>query len=263
MRLRLLQYLRQSVSVMGKNNRNQRGRVMRKIVICDDNSAILKELKSQVIQCIEEPVQVEVFSEPEEMKRYIQSGARVDILLLDIILEDEDGIMLAKEIRDGWPDIRIVFITGYLEQAKRVFLAGPVYFLIKPISQENLKQVLENVLLEMKKDEKQYITLQTKNGIYKVDLKEIFYIESRVRVLLVHMDRGIETVYMKMDDFAEMLPDTYLRVHKSFLVNMDRICHFSSKDVELENDERIPVSRTCYKEAKIRFLEYCGNRLME
>ena len=64
---------------MGKNNRNQRERVMRKIVICDDNSAILKELKSQVIQCIEEPVQVEVFSEPEEMKRYIQSGARVDI----------------------------------------------------------------------------------------------------------------------------------------------------------------------------------------
>ena len=60
---------------MGKNNRNQRERVMRKIVICDDNSAILKELKSQVIQCIEEPVQVEVFSEPVGSQgRYFIAG---------------------------------------------------------------------------------------------------------------------------------------------------------------------------------------------
>lgn len=235
---------------------------MRTVVICDDDSAVLKELKAYVEQCAVEPVQVKTFTRPDKAEEYIQARVKVDVLLLDIVLENEDGILMAKKIQRSRPDIRIIFITGYLEQAKRIFHAGPAYFLVKPIRPEHLKQVLENVIQKIREDENSFLTLQTKTGIEKINIRDIYYVESRIRVLSIHTRTDRETVYMKMDDFINQLPDTFLRVHKSFLVNMDKICHFSSEGVVLENDERIPISRARYKEAKVRFLGYCGEELM-
>ena len=126
---------------------------MTRVAICDDNKAVLKELRMQVERCINGPIEVKTFVEPEKMRQYLQSEARIDILLLDIMLEEEDGIWLAKQIRKARPDIQIIFITGYLEQAKRIFHAGPSYFLVKPIRDDSLKNVLADVLAEIKKEE--------------------------------------------------------------------------------------------------------------
>lgn len=234
---------------------------MRTIAICDDNPMVLKELKTKIMHFMTEPIQVKTFLFSKELEEYILSGAKIDILLLDIVLKDKDGISFARMIQKTFPDLKIVFITGYLEQAKRIFNVDPVYFLVKPIRTRVLEMVLKNVFLKIQEDEKKYLTLNTKNGIRKINIKDIYYIESKLRVLLINLVQEHETIYMKMDDFVALLPDTFLRVHKSFLVNMDRICHFSSEGAVMENDRKIPISRSCYKEAKKRFLEYCGNGL--
>lgn len=245
-----------------RKNTDTEDYTVKTIVICDDNPSILKELKTQIEQYLTEPILIKTFTFPKKAEKYILSNAKINILLLDIVLEDEDGILLAKKIRRERPDVRIIFITGYLEQTRRIFQAGPVYFLVKPIKAKHLKLVLENVFSEIEEEEKNYITLQLKTGIRKINLKSIFYIESQIRTLSIHMQKDNETIYMKMDDFIQLLPDTFLRVHKSFLVNMDKISHFSSGGIVLENEAKIPISRSRYKEAKNRFLGYCGNELM-
>ena len=64
------------------------------------------------------------------------------------------------------------------------------------------------------------------------------------------------TVYMKMDELEKILPEYFLRCHKSYIVNMNQILSLSSEGIVLESGKKLPVSRAKYREAKRRFLTY-------
>ena len=78
---------------------------------------------------------------------------------------------------------------------------------------------------------------------------------------MIHTDRVIETVYMKMDDLAEMLPNTYLRVHKSFLVNVKYIAEIINYKVYLNDGVALPVPRERYQKVKERYYEIKGDMI--
>lgn len=232
------------------------------IVICDDNETIVKELEQMVDRCTDIPVCVSSCSDLNELQGFINKTAKIDILLLDIILKDEDGIQFAKELLEKRPDIKIIFITGYLNQTRRLFTVGAVRFLVKPIKDEELKIVLEDVISQLESEKKTFITLKVHKKIIKLKAQDIYYIESRTRVVNIYGKDSEQSVHIKLDEFMKQMPDMFLRVHKSYAVNMDKIQYFSAEGVILQNGQKVSISRSKYKEAKERFLSYCGNQLM-
>ena len=79
---------------------------------------------------------------------------------------------------------------------------------------------------------------------------------SSKRVITLMGDREKWTVYMKMDELEKLLPENFLRCHKSYMVNMNQIASFAAEGIILESGRKIPVSRAKYQEARKRFWEY-------
>ena len=68
---------------------------------------------------------------PRNLRTYIQNMGNTSIILMDILLEQENGISLARRIQDQYPDTQVIFFTGYLEQAENIFGANPAAFLVR------------------------------------------------------------------------------------------------------------------------------------
>ena len=104
------------------------------------------------------------------------------------------------------------------------------------------------------------MTLISKSFIARVRAEDIWYVESERRVLTVHSREEDIRVNMKLSDLEERLPEFFVRVHQSYLVNMKQIRVFSAKGVELADRRIIPVSRPRYAKAKDIFLQFLGEK---
>lgn len=231
-----------------------------KVAIFDDNDEIVEQLKKDIAEYNEAFEIVGNAGEEEILQQYIDGEKRADIILMDIQLDQKDGIEQARKIQEKSPETKLIFITGYIEYARKIFQAHPVYFLVKPISKEALREALERATETA--EEKEYMILNTKKGLQKVDFEKILYVESKMRQLYIHEKGAKQNIYMKLDEFMENEHGKLLRCHKSYAVNMDHIEYFSADGIVLEGDIQVPVSRSRYKEAKKIFLAHCGSRML-
>ena len=89
--------------------------------------------------------------------------------------------------------------------------------------------------------------------------REIIYVESQGRKLVFHINNGHEIgVYEKMDAIQEQLGSTFVRSHKSFLINMKYIVERNNQGFCLSNGSVLPISKPNLKEAKMKFIAYLG-----
>ena len=113
-----------------------------------------------------------------------------------------------------------------------------------------ISEILEN------QETEDSITVFIRRTGYKIACREILYAESNKRQVKIVTGEKEYTVYMKMDQLEQQLPDYFLRTHKSYLVNMNRIESFSGEEVVLKNGISISVSRSHCKEARRKLREY-------
>ena len=233
---------------------------MLKIAICDDNEAVLRQLSQFISEELKTEHTIQTFSDALLLCDYVEEVAKgaVDILFLDIVLQDKNGINLAKHISEHYPQIKIIFITGYLEYAQRIFEVEPVYFLVKPLQRTAVVAALQRACERLEQEEQNGLSLLTKNGIVTLRLSGIHYIASDNKVVRVVEGQKTWEARMKLDELASKLPANFLRCGQSFLVNMDRIRNFRTSEIELYDGTIIPVSRSKYKEARRKFLDYLG-----
>lgn len=100
-----------------------------------------------------------------------------------------------------------------------------------------------------------------KNGIEAILKKDILYLESEAHKIWIHAVQGDRIVYDKLDSYEQKMGNSFLRVHKSYLVNMDWIYSISSKAILLKNGMEIPVSRSKYQQVKERYFRYVRSEL--
>ena len=80
---------------------------------------------------------------------------------------------------------------------------------------------------------------------------------------MIHRQRGVEQIMMKMSELLEHLPDNFVSCHQSYTVNLDYVLRFSKDRVELTDARIIPVSRSRYPKAKEQMLCYFTDRMSE
>ncbi|MBO5485855.1 MAG: LytTR family transcriptional regulator, partial [Eubacterium sp.] len=90
----------------------------------------------------------------------------------------------------------------------------------------------------------------------RVKVNDIYHVESnRKKVVLHHID-GIEETVQKLNEIEKLLPDYFLRIHQSFLVNMNYVKSISAYTLETTNGFILPISRSKSKYARDRFMEF-------
>lgn len=236
---------------------------MIRIGICDDDYRILESLRRTVEIQYKDQAVVTGWKSPWDVLEQFEntSYCSLDIILIDIVLQEQNGIELAKKIQKHSRRTKIIFITGYIEFAPDIFQVEPVYLLKKPIRIEKLKEAIDRAIEKLQEEERQEVVLQNKGAVLRININYVSYIENQKRKQIIYENDNIVSVYMKMDELEERLGMTFVRCHHSYLVNMGYIKNFTSRAIELMDGTIIPVSRPKSKQAKKRFLLYLGEKI--
>lgn len=235
---------------------------MIKIALCDDDSSVLKETRTLLEQYRIEHNQKIVcadFCSPLELLTEIEKGMRPDILFLDIIMPGEDGISVAKEIRQYDDTVKIIFLTSSSEFAVESYAVGAYFYQMKPIDAKSFFQLMDAVIPECEKIQQGSLLVRGKGGITRIDLKKLEYCEVIGRTLLFHLENGrILEGIGSLDELCDKLAqyENFLRPHRSFVINMEYIQNISYKAVTMDDLTEIPIPHGRCSEIKKCYLEY-------
>lgn len=234
---------------------------MIKCVIVEDEFPAREELKYFINNFDGVELEKE-FDNPVDALKYLQ-GNKTDVVFLDINMSELDGMSLGKIISKINEDIKIVFITAYREYAADAFEIKAFDYILKPYSDERIKEVLENITKEKENENSKDINRINKitgvldNKIFVISLDDIYYIEVSEKDSLIYTKDVVYTSKVKISKLEEILPkEKFYRTHRSYIVNLDKIVEvepwFNSTYVLKIADLKfkVPVSRNKVKEFK-------------
>jgi DNA-binding LytR/AlgR family response regulator len=227
---------------------------MLNIALIDNELEVLLKTK-RMIENMYMDSKVRIYQDYKKLFMDIEKDDyEIDLLIVDISV-GENGIESSKRLLKYKPNLGIVFTSESLRLYEDIFQVQPIYFLKKPLTKERVKKALDKAKLVMEK-RKHVFSFESNGILMKYESYEIYYIESQGRKLFFHGKRKYRPIYMKLSDLEERVPDNFVRIHQSYMINIDYLKTFSQKEVVLHTGERIPISQKRYKEAKIKIFDY-------
>lgn len=179
----------------------------------------------------------------------------IDILLIDIQLEDGDGLELAKEIRTLYRYKRtaMLFITAIPTHAILAYDETHCYkYITKPFPSEKLKEVLTELIdHDYKKNENVIFNVKYDDFTYCVNSKDIVYLEIKNRDLVFHLEYGDVIQHRgSIKDAIDVLPKKFMQCHRAYVINTERVAAINKSNYYLMlkgKEVIIPIGRKYYK----------------
>lgn len=176
---------------------------------------------------------------------------RFDIVFMDIIMGDINGMTCARLIRQWDKLAKIVFLSSSTEFVYEGYEVNASGYLVKPLDTMKVTACLQKIIAEVQGIAKESISV-TSGGIKRqILIDDILYLESRKNLVDVVLSPASKrlAVYTKLDDFEQLhRSKLWIRPHKSFIVNFLYIEEYSGDNFVLRDGTIIPISRT-YKNA--------------
>lgn len=231
--------------------------------IAIDDEPLALEVLERFATKIPELELLHAFENPIEAVAFLQKE-KVDLIFLDIQMPDLTGLQLLDSILY---QPMIVFTTAYSQYAVDSYERGAIDYLLKPIlfdrflkavnkaqtfvkAQEALDQKQEESVAESK----DYVFIKSDTRFFKVNLKDILYIEGMRDYVAVHTREKRIMTLMSMSRMMDKLPNAdFMRVHKSYIIGLNHITLIHNNRVVI-NEKEIPISNS-YKEAFLEFVE--------
>ena len=208
-----------------------------KIAICDDEPLHIDKIRSILLD-----EETDNYTKPANLLNAITAGKRYDVLFLDIMMPKIDGISLARELRELDEDMLIVFITSKIEFMQTGYEVKAFRYLLKDQIDTGLPKIWKDIEKELLDRADTYFTYEFERKTYRYPCRDILYLESNLRRIILHTNRDTAALYGKLDDLAIKYP-MFVRIHKSFLVNRRHIRSISAGMVVLSNGDVLPISR--------------------
>lgn len=171
----------------------------------------------------EEEIHISVFTDGDEIVE--NYAAKFDIILMDIEMQFMNGMEAARKIRESDTSVIIIFITNMAQYAIQGYEVDALDYVLKPISYFAFSQRIKRAVGRMKKREEHYINIVSKNGVNKVAVSEIGWIESEGHRLTYHAkDQVYESTLHSMKEIEKQLEDyNFYRCNKGYLVNLAHV----------------------------------------
>lgn len=190
------------------------------------------------------------------LKDYKQKGF-CDILVLDMRMETMGGIEVAKHIRQLDDEVPILIVTATVDYAVEGYKVGAFRYIVKPVESGDFLSAVEELLDRQQKKQASIFSFPSINGTTKLMTDHIYYLESDLRTIRVVAKEGTFTFTGTISSLEEQLrPDGFIRIHKSFLVNVSHIYNIFKDSVTMDNKEVLPMSKHKRREVNQEFLSY-------
>lgn len=243
------------------------GAVMIRMVLCDDNQPFLTSLRTNirnVLNAYKIDAVIHIFEDAESIPDHILTTSDIFFLDIDFSEKEYNGIDIAKKIRRFRQDSIIVFVTNYIEYAPEGYEVQAFRYCLK--SEIHLK--LEHYLLQTiskLKAEKETIQINISGETITLPLSDVLYIESQGHTAVIHIqkpdaqNRKSYKFYATLTSLEQDLAEQgFLRIQKSYLVNMRRMKKFQCTKATLDNGTVLPVSEKNYAQQKKQYLLWKG-----
>lgn len=173
-----------------------------------------------------------------------------DIILLDLNLYGQDGFELLKKSVSY--AAHTIIVSAYIEKAIDAYEMGVIDFVAKPFTRKRLFKAFDRVLTDQKSEftKLKYLSFRAGQSTEVIDVKDILFIKAADKYADVITFGGEVKFHDKsLGALCKILPDYFVRVHKSFIVPMTNVLAVNSRegsryDLTLRTGEQLPVGRT-------------------
>lgn len=235
---------------------------MLKIALCDDDIGISHDIEKYINSLDIGSKSLEVFNHGYRLQQFLTiNNESFNIYLLDIEMPEVSGIELAKYIRQKDTNAVIIFITSHKEYVYDVFEVLPFRFLCKPLQPNDLKRALADAAEYLRRDN-QIFSFHKGHDKYQIPFGEIICFEGAARKIRICSVNGTEECYGQISKVMDLVDKKlFIRVHGSYIVNLEHIRIIRRDEVEMVKSLCIPVSRRYQNDLKlahINFLKWKG-----
>jgi len=233
-------------------------------IAIDDEPLALK----QIVQYIDKTpylALVDQFENALQAMSFLQDN-EVDLMFVDINMPDLSGMDFVKSLNNP---PKVIFTTAYSEYAVEGFRVDAIDYLLKPIGYSDFlkaaekakerisPQITENTSVE---SNEQFLFIKSEYKILRIVLSNIKYIEGMREYLRIHIENQRPVMaLMSMKKMEEFLPEKdFMRVHRSYMVNLNKITTIERNRIIFDKDVYIPVS----EQYKSKFQEYLDENFL-
>lgn len=214
------------------------------IAIVEDEASFAAQLQEYLKKYQDENdirFKVSVFGDGEEILKDYQP--LYDIILLDIEMPKVNGMNAAEQIREQDTDVTLMFITNMATYAIRGYEVGALDFVMKPINYYTFSMKLTRVLKRTKQKAQQEILLTLPDGVKKLNVQQIYYIEVQNRMLSYHTDEGVFEMRGTMQSVEQMFaPYAFAKCNHWYIVNLKHVSEVRKTTATVAGHE-LEVSR--------------------
>ena len=197
-----------------------------------------------------------------EARQYLEQDT-VDAIFCDINMPDLNGMDFVKSL--ATPPL-IVFTTAYAEYAVEGFKVNAVDYLLKPFGLQDFQRAANRLKErslpptppkeESSSDTDDTIFLKTEYRIVKVNISNIRYIEAMSEYLKVYIEGDSKPIItlLSMKKMEERLPEYFMRIHRSYIVNLKMIQEVNKNRIIMDKDTYLPIG-DMYKDTFQQYLD--------
>ncbi len=240
---------------------------MVRCIAIDDEPLALRQLKSY----IERTEQLELVTTCRSAVEALEVVQReqIDLIYVDINMPDLNGLDFVRSLEGSH---YVIFTTAHAEHALEGFKLSAIDYLLKPFSYDEFQKATQKVISlvdlverchaaesavaqnEAESSDKEFISVKADYKTQLVRMSDIVYLESAGEYVRLHIEgsHSITTLFRLKNMETSLPADSFLRVHRSYIVNLKRISSYTKGRIFLDNGEYIPLGENY----KLRFLEY-------
>lgn len=239
---------------------------MLKIAICDDEVFFQNRIEYILKKYFMEKgilYEIDTFTSGAEFVKQGIEMMKYQIIFLDINMEQMDGLLTAKKIREVSQEIFIVFVTAYINYTLEGYKVDAIRYILKNNNnmEETIAECMNAIRMKMNYEVK-WQEFDFQEGSKVVPLDRLLYIESHLHKLefyIMEDEIKIYTLYDTLNRIEERIEgEQFVRVHQSYLVNMKYIKRVSRYEVLLNNGVMLDIPKARYKNVEEMFVRYRG-----
>ena len=226
-----------------------------KIAICDNEPSTL-DFVSSVIEDIafaqSMDIKYEAFLSYESLMRQI---GEFDLFIIDYKMPGINGMEFAKKVYSEFGTVKgLIFITAYPEIVYEAFEVRAYRFLVKPLSKEKIIEAVNEYIKDLASSRK--LTIRIDDEFNILNTEDIYYMEAARKYTYIYLKDDCIKCRRTITSFENELSDYgFFRIHRSYLVNINKVKKFDSRICILENGEKIFISQKKYDEFCQLYLE--------
>lgn len=231
------------------------------VIVDDEKGAI--DILTEYVQRTPDLHLESAFRDSVEALNHL-SKSETDLLFLDIDMPGLSGMQIADLLRSR--NIQVVFCTAYAEYAVESYERDAADYLLKPIAYDRFLKAVDRVrrrLEEMPKrskpaDSEGRLFIKSGSKIHQLDLHDLCYMKKDGHYIVFHTTQGEILSRMNMKELLSSLPrDRYARVHKSYVIALDKIDTIERHEVIVAG-RTIPIGSS-FREDFLKLIRYSGS----